>query len=54
MIKKCIISGNDFISTNGEIMCPDYYKAYKLGFEEGKKSVETKTEETEETETDKM
>lgn len=44
MIKKCIISGNDFISTNGEIMCPDYYKAYQLGFEEGKKSVQINSE----------
>lgn len=44
MIKKCKISGNDFVSTNGEDICSEYYKAYKLGYEDGKKSVENKSE----------
>lgn len=61
MIRKCKISGNDFLS-NGEVICDLYLQAYKLGFEEGKKSVETTTAEAEaetetttaETENDKM
>lgn len=59
MIRKCKISGNDFLS-NGEVICDLYLQAYKLGFEEGKKSVETTTVEAEtetttaETENDKM
>ena len=44
MIKKCKISGNDFVSTNGEDICPENYKAYKLGYEDGKKSVENKSQ----------
>ena len=59
MIRKCKISGNDFLS-NGEVICDLYLQAYKVGFEEGKKSVETTTAEAEtetttaETENDKM
>ncbi len=44
MIKKCKISGNDFVSNNGEDICPQYYKAYKLGYEDGKKEVENKSQ----------
>jgi len=57
MIRKCKISGNDFVSKNGEEVSDLYLQAYNLGFEEGKKSVETTTAEAEtetETETDKM
>jgi len=44
MIRKCRISGNDFMSNNGEVVSDMYLTAYKLGFEEGKKSVELTSE----------
>ncbi len=44
MIKRCKISGNDFVSKNGEDICDMYLQAYNLGFEEGKLSVAVKEE----------